>query len=270
MLDKIIVSTDDSMFSQYVPVVSAAWKRFFPECELNIAYVTNRSDDDEYVNRMRRYGKVYLYRPVDNIPLANQAKVVRHILASQFGDKICMIEDIDTIPLQRAYFEDRISKRKPNHVLAIGAEVFDGTPHAGKFPMSNITAEGRVFKEFINPDSLKYDDLVRSWVDLSIMDHKEAINSLPSNFSDESLIRALLSKWDDSRVMHVARDVDIHNEWIDRSWWSVDEDKLERGVYIICNLLRPLDKYYKQVEPVIEYIFDNETDETSYEDTILL
>lgn len=255
MLNKIIVSTDDSMFVQYIPIVSAAWKKFFPEWELNIAYVTLREEKDPFVEKMRRYGKVHLFQPVDGVPLANQAKVSRHILASQFEEEVCMIEDMDTIPLQRAYFENILSKRRRDHVLAVGAEVFHNTPHEGKFPMSNITAEGRVFGEFVNPNNLGYNELIKSWIGLSVIDHKEAIDSPPHVFSDESLIRALLNKWSEPRITHVERGADIYNDWIDRSWWSIDEEKLESGAYITCNFLRPFDRHYERIEPITKYIF---------------
>jgi hypothetical protein len=255
MLDRIIVSCDDSEFSQYVPIVSKAWKKYFPECALSIAFLTERDQDDPFVEKMRSWGDVHLFRPVPNIPLPNQAKVSRHILASQFGKEICMLEDIDTIPLQRKYYEDRISAREPNHVLAVGAEVFFNTPHEGKFPMSTISAEGDTFKKFINPENLTYSELITSWVGKSIFDHKEDISNSPYIFSDESLIRALLSEWKESMITHAPRNVDIGNEWVDRSWWSIDKEKLEKEQYTTCNFLRPFLQYYNNILPIIEYIY---------------
>ena len=255
MLDRIIVSCDDSEFSQYVPIVSRAWEKYFPECKLSIAFLTERTEDDPFVRKMRQWGEVHLFKPTPLAPLANQAKVARHILASQFGKDVCMLEDIDTIPLQRQFYKERISARESGHVLAVGAEVFFDTPHQGKFPMSTISAEGETFKKFINPDDLEYADLIASWVGKSIFDHKEDVSNPPHTFSDESLIRALLSEWKTSKVTHTPRAVDVHNEWIDRSWWSVDEERLEQGKYVTCNFLRPFSKYYDNILPVIKHIY---------------
>lgn len=255
MLDRIIVSCDDSEFSQYVPIVSKAWEKYFPECKFNIAFLTDRTEDDPFIQKMKQWGEVHLFKPSSAAPLANQAKVARHILASQFGEEVCMLEDIDTIPLQRQYFEDRISVRAPGHVLAVGAEVFFNTPHQGKFPMSTISAEGNTFKKFINPHALEYSDLIDSWVGKSVFDHKEDISNSAHIFSDESLIRALLSEWKNSMVTHTPRSVDIHNEWVDRSWWTIDEDRLEQEKYITCNFLRPFSRYYQNILPIIEHIY---------------
>ena len=267
MLDKIIVSCDDSHFSQYVPIVSTAWKKFFPECELVIAFLTDRNKEDPFIEKMSKWGDVRLFKPSPLAPLANQAKVSRHILASQFEKEICMLEDIDTIPLQRKYYEDKISAREPEHVLAVGAEVFFDTPHQGKFPMSTISAEGQTFRKFINPQNLEYSELISSWVGKAVYDHKEDISNSPHIFSDESLIRALLSEWKGSRITHTPRNVDVQNEWIDRSWWNINEDWLHEGRYVTCNFLRPFTDYYQNAMPVIEYIYGHQP---SKEEVILL
>lgn len=258
MFDKIIVSTDDSTFVQFVPVVSRAWKKFFPECDLHIAFVTDRSEDDELVGRMRKYGEVHLFKTIEGVPTANHAKVARHLLASKQGNAVCMLEDIDTVPMQREFYEDRTSKREKDHLLAVGAEVLRNTPHEGKFPMSTITAEGDLFKELINPNNLSDTELVESWKGLALVDHKEAINNHPSTFSDESLIRALISRWENKRISHADRAVDIHKYWIDRSWWGIDDEKMHNEEYVACNFLRPMENNYEKLERVVEFIFDGD------------
>tara|TARA_R100001015_G_C4633452_1_gene198425 strand:+ start:3142 stop:3948 length:807 start_codon:yes stop_codon:yes gene_type:complete len=256
MFDKVIVSTnEDPRFIEFLPIVSAAWKKFFPECDLHVAYVTDRNEDDPLIEKMNLYANVHLFSPIEGIPTPNHAKVARHILASQFGDSVCMLEDIDTIPLQREYYEERTSHRKKNTVLAVGAEVLRGTPHEGKFPMSTITAEGHVFSNLLNPLNLSTEELIKSWKDLEIFDHKEAINNPPNIFSDESLIRALIYKSKDIGVTHVDRAVDIKKDWIDRSWWFVNTERLFSGEYIACNFLRPFHIYYDNIVDIIEYIY---------------
>jgi hypothetical protein len=264
MLDRVIVSCDDSYFKEYVPIVSEAWKKFFPECDLSIAFITDRSQDDSLVKRMLNYGDVKLFKPVEGVPPANQAKISRHILASEFENQVCSIEDIDTVPLQREWYYDRLSKRKKGSVLAVGAEVFLNTPHSGKFPMSTITAEGDVFKQFINPNNLNYSDLVKSFIDLKIYDNKESINNHPNQFSDESLIRALLSRWEEKTITHVERNVDIRNEWIDRSWWTINDEKLHNGEYVTCNFLRPPMVFHQQIQSIANYIYDNEVSKEEF------
>lgn len=255
--ERIIVSADDSpLFLNFWPIVCQAWKKYF-EITPTLAFVTNRDANDDLVKRLSRFGEVIIVPEVQGIPRANQAKVARFLVASNFGDQVCMIEDIDTIPLETSYVESRVSSRPKNKILAVGKEVYENTPHHGKFPVSNITAEGSKFKELFNPRGLKYDEAVRSFVAIKVFDHKEDIANDPSSFSDESLIRALIHLNNlQSSIFDVRRDVDIRKQWIDRSWWNIDVEKLARNEYISCNFLRPFKENAHLAIPLISYVYD--------------
>ena len=120
MFDRVIVSCDDSHFKEFWPIVSKAWNNYFPDKKVTLAFVTDREDDDPLVQKMKNYGDVYLFPLVDGIPTANLAKMSRHILACNFNDEVCMIEDIDTIPLQVDFINRILSQREPNKILFVG------------------------------------------------------------------------------------------------------------------------------------------------------
>ena len=257
MFDRIIVSTDENPdFLQFVPIVSKAWKKYFPDKKLSIAFITNRNYNDELVIKMKEYADIKIFNPIPGIPTANQAKISRHILASEYKDEVCMIEDIDTIPLQRDFFEDRTSTYNGG-VIVVGCEVYKGLPEEGKFPMSTMTASGSVFSQIINPNNLSYIDIIKSFTEIKVFDHKESIDIEPEIFSDESLMRVLLERWG-GKINRVDRNVNIKSDWIDRSWWSIDEAKLKSNIYITCNFLRPFDKNSPRIKPIANYIFGKE------------
>lgn len=241
--DNVIVSTDDSHFYQYVPIVAAAWKKFFPAVKLHIAFVTDRKEDNSLVVRMKQHGIVHLFPTIEGIPTCNHAKLARLILAGRFTNAVCMVEDVDTIPLQREFYFDRTSRRKKDHLLLVGCEVYDEGCR-GQAPMSTITAEGHIFKAILNPSNLSDVELLKSW---------ESAHELP--FSDEELLRELIAEWKCPKIMRVDRAVDIFKDWVDRSWWSIDEHKLNAGGYTTCNFLRPFLDHYASIEPVVLYIY---------------
>ena len=268
MFDRVIVSCDDSHFKDFWPTVSKAWNKYFPGKKITLAFVTERTYEDELVIKMKAYGDVFLFPIVDGIPTANLAKMSRHILATNFGNEVCMIEDIDTIPLQSEFVNNVLSKRGINELLVVGSEVYNncGTDK-GKFPISNMTGESYVFKEIINPDNLADRDLFLSWCNSYVYDHKESISNQPDlsgqrGFSDESLMRVLIkkhkSKSDSYVIREVERSANIHSDWIDRSWWSIDLNRLKSDSYVCCNFLRPFSDNYYMCEPIVKYIWSND------------
>jgi hypothetical protein len=86
--DKVIVSCDDSpMFLDFWPIVCSAWFKFFPDVEVDLAFVTKRSNEDPVVQEMREFGDVTVYPMIDDIPASNQGKIARAYHASQHKDR---------------------------------------------------------------------------------------------------------------------------------------------------------------------------------------
>jgi hypothetical protein len=243
----VVVATDENpMFYEFVPLVVGAWKKFFPNVKVTVAVVS------KYELACECDDLVY-FEPIPEIPTGNHAKVARYFAAGRYPDEVCMVHDMDSVPLQRDYYERIIGQREPGRLLCVGAEVYRGTPHSGKFPAAMMTGEGRLFRWL-------FGDNVRAFIGLRMFDEKEDIANAPEQFSDESLVRALLATFE-TPVQHVDRGADIYNDWIDRSWWRVDVDKLNRGGYYECNLLRPWHAYVEQIQPVVDYIFGGRASE---------
>lgn len=256
MFDRVIVSTDDSDFRKFWPMVSMSWNKFFPEVKVTCGFVTNKSEDDKIVSEMREWGDVVIFPTVENIPTASQGKMTRLILASMYGEEVCLIDDIDSIPLQRKYiqniFNDYVlSKIKDNYLMALAADVYKNSNHTGKFPMGYITAKGNVFKSIINPLDEDVDKLYLNWLD-NHLDGKESVLNQPiDRFSDESLLRYLLTK-KSVNIVHVDRNCNIYKYWIDRSWWNYDINRLLSEDYVMCNFIRP---YNEQLnKDIIEFL----------------
>ena len=89
---------------------------------------------------------------------------------------------------------------------------------------------------------------------------KEDISVL--NFSDESTIRAL-SKNKNIKFTEINRNVDAKVDWIDRSWWSIDERKMNKLGYVTCNFLRPFSSNFSKIQPVVEFIFEKQVSPSS-------
>jgi len=221
--DRVVLSTNnDPRYMEFAKITPHAWRKFFPECEVQLVQALRQPDT----------------------PSGSLAKLVRYSAASA-GDpnEVCLIHDIDTVPLQRQYTMDLLGQRKPGHLFCVGREVYDGTPDEGKFPAGHMTGEGHLFKA-----------LLKGYVPglPSMFDDKEDVRS--HDFSDESMVRAQLARHPEIPVQHVERGLDIRHDWIDRSWWNIDREKLWAGGYVECNMLRPWSAYPGEMQPVVDYL----------------
>lgn len=276
--DKIILSSnEDPTYFEFWPIVSGAYKKMFPEAEVCLAFVTKRTENDPVVIEARKHGTVVLFKPIDDVPEGHQAKVARFILASQYEDRLCYIDDIDLFPLKSEFITDKIDLWDSfthddscnNILMCVGAEVYGFT---GTYPISQMTAVGYTFKCFINPKKLPYDQLIRSWKDKAEFDDRENINIWPDMvgdrvdyyFSDERLLRRLLfhnpvPKLELPRgyTDYLEATIDRHTLNKETGEWVYDREKLKSGGYVNAHCARPYSKYKEQFRPLIDYINQN-------------
>jgi hypothetical protein len=251
MFDKVIVSSDEH-FKNFFPIVSLAWKKFFPDKKIAAAFVTDRKEDDPIVNRIRSlYDEIKLFPALEGFPTKNVAKMARFLYASEAGSEVCMIEDVDTIPLQKEFFIKKTSQRDKGRLLAVGKEVYENLPHYKNFPVSTMTGEGHLFKKFFNPYDYNYEQLFEYW---SNFHDEKNVNITSEVFSDEGLIAQLTEAHQFSSVKHIERGADPSIDWIDRSNWKYDKKRLNNHEYIICNFMRPFESYYPAFKDVVEFI----------------
>lgn len=258
IFDRVCVSCDDSHFKDFLPLVSMAWKKFFPEVKVTCGFVTDKEETHPELIEMRKYAEIKIYKPIKNVPLPSQGKMTRLIMASDFTNDICLIDDIDSIPLQSSYINNIIDEKtlkliEDDYLMALAADAYKNTQDQGKFPMGYLTAKGSVFKKIINPESKNLDSLYEEWKK-NYIDGKESVLNTPiEKFSDESLVRYLLTK-NPVKIIHKNRNCDIYNYWIDRSWWNIDINRLNSQDYVMCNFLRPLEDNLPITQPIIDFL----------------
>jgi len=228
---KIILSIDGNKdYRDMIPLALAGWARFFPEAEVVLVDVSDK-----------RY---------PGVPSANIAKVARLFTAAQQGDAVCMINDIDEIPLQREHYANCLKQRKAGELLCIGGKMYEGTKDAGKFPIGYTTAEGHVFKSIVNPAGLPWG----RWIEhlLTIKGTKENLRSPFTVFSDESLMRHFLTTWKGKRC-NVPLWSDSKKDVIHR-FAPIDTDKLNGGGYISAHHLIPAKKCLDKINVIKRYL----------------
>jgi hypothetical protein len=240
---KIIVSSnEDARYIEFWPIIAATWNRMF-NVPVHLALLSTRKGNDGYVQWLRQFGKVTVFKPIPGIPESNLARVIRFILATQESpNEVVYINNIDLLPLNRDYFMKLTGDRPQGHLLCVGAEICQD----GKFPVGSMTAEAAVFQAVFNPRGLSYESLVQDWA---------ASSDLPSleTFSDETLVRDLLAtspvpRWDKPRGWSP-----YTAKAICRSDWHIDLARLNAGDYVEARLLQPYVAHAADIQPLVDY-----------------
>lgn len=266
MIDQIILSTnEDPIYMEFWKPVSWAYSKMFPDVKIHLAFLTNRDENDPLVKEFREHGEVTLFRPLPDVPEFGQAKMIRFILASEQGDDVVMLEDIDEFPLSRKFITDKLERRPKNVLLAVGEEA---NGWQATYPVSYLTAEGNLFQEFINPFEYGYEKLIRSWTGY-FYDVREKIDletdfENDRYFSDERLIRRLLRE-NPVPILSIRRGYANYLEsTIDRATfnkenekWVYSRESLKNHEYVSCHGVRPYKKHEIHYEPIIKYIKEN-------------
>jgi len=256
-IDRIVFSSDDSEFIQYWKLVVFTWKKFFPTVKVNLAFVTNRDDDDELIKEIRQYGDgVFLYPEVPNIPTFALGMLARSYLSTQFGDDVCMIDDMDTIPLQIGFFQEMFDSYKKDKIQFKTTNYYR-TQHPGKYPMGSTIAQSYVWKNFLNPNNLSFSDLMMSFIGMRVYDNQEDVSKL--NFSDESLFRVLNSRWDKNKNVILFESQMKNLQSIYRGGIkNIDVESLSSQLYKEANLYRPFDKNFEMMKPLCDFLIKND------------
>lgn len=262
MIDQIILScNEDPMYMEFWEPASQAYKKIFPNVDVHLAFLTNRTDEDPLVKHFRTLGKVTLFRPVKGVQEFSQAKLIRFILAAQQGSDVCYIDDIDLFPLKKSFITDKTDRRPRRHLLCVGGEVYNNN---GCYPVSQMTAEGYVWAKFINPNKLRYGALIRGYLEMPVMFDKREDLTIPldfsrdSYFSDERFLRKLLHYNPVDKFEMVRGYSDFMAATLDRyDWKQFNQEKLNNHGYENAHGRRPYSKYKDDYVPLIEYINKN-------------
>ena len=240
-VDRIIVSSDqNSDYLQFWPLVSIAWRR------LTGAIPTLAFIGEERVNT--DVGDVIRIPTPDGIPTSFAAQAVRLFIPTLFPDQVCLISDLDMLPLQSGYFLGNASAASNHNLVIYSADAYP--PSAQRYPMCYIAAKGHVFREILGiAEDANTEDILAticSW-------HSEGLG-WPT---DELMFGRHMHLWSG----YPNRCIMLRRSWtplaanrIDRVSWEINLTKLKQNGYIDAHLLRPMHKHLHQLAPLIRHL----------------
>ncbi len=254
----------------YIPLCTAAWRKFMPEFDIALAIVSGNPDEE---TRYARYAdQLIVYNDVDDVSRAALAKMARLYCAATQADKTVTLNDIDLVPLQRQWHRRQYDHYKEGKLMLVGTEVYWNTDR-GRTPISTMTMPSTLLAELLDiTTGTTFSDFVDRWRGSGehSPDNKADVLNAPY-FSDEMLIRqVLLEKQDFVKpyLLMFQRGYDMQRDTLDRACWNLlNPRKLFCGGYLEGHLLKAYkpnivvnDKQFDEwgfipgLKPVLDYI----------------
>lgn len=239
-IDRVILGCDSNpMYLEFWPIVAKTWTEIVG-VRPTLALIAHK---DVCIDET--LGDVIRFEPIPNISTAFQAQIMRLLLPAYFENDVCIISDMDMIPLQRDFFV--------NNVATVPAESFtifnDGGRYLGNCPeylMCYIVAKGKTFKEIFKiSDIMHIPEIIKAWYQLNL-----------GWTSDQQILYAAVNQWEHykTRVIKLGY---AEPRRIDRMHWSYDRELLKQGHYYVdSHMLRPYSRYKNEIDSLVKDLFE--------------
>jgi hypothetical protein len=247
-IDRVILSSDENpLYLDFWPSVSKVWSEVF-NIKPTLAVI---SDNKDILNSIdNTYGDVIRFDVVDNVPVYLQALWIRYWIPKQYPDDVCIISDIDMIPLSKWYFIEQINNIDNNDYVHLNPCYVS----YGTLPSCYHVAKGKLFNEILNLHNT-WEESVIHLNNLNVGQNPGGeLNGKNQWFADEKHSSDLLFNWrsqNPDRVHFLEREEDRR---VDRSNWSYNIDLLKNGYYYDSHSIRPYLHYKNEIDKLINLI----------------
>lgn len=244
-IDRVIVSTNDNpTYIEFWPIVAKVWKEYMGITP-TLALVADKSVQvDETI------GEVIRFEPIPGVSTVLHAQAIRLLLPALFEDEVCIISDIDMIPLNKSYFVDSIKNFPEDSFVVYKNGYYEYHKYNFKLPMCYNASKGKNFKEIFKVEDVKdFDSIIKQWSQLN-----------KGWETDELVLYQHLHNWEHYKERCVKLG-HFDDRRVDRSHWTYDPAGVKPGSYVDAHCLRPYSKYKKEIDDLVNLLFEDNKNE---------
>ncbi|MGC2310861.1 MAG: hypothetical protein WA432_04530 [Candidatus Babeliaceae bacterium] len=234
VLDRVILTSDNNpLYSEFWPVIARVWQQL-----IGVRPTLIFIDDGSAIEFDDTCGDVIRFKAIPDIPTAFQAQVIRLLAPVLFKDEICIISDIDMLPLSRSYFVDTVKKFNDTSCVVYRPYGYDKRKH--RYPMCYIAAKGLVFGDIFQVSNVEdIRDMIIQWYEQKL-----------GWITDELMLYKYIHAWKNfaghCMLLQTKRYRRLH-----RDYWKYHEDGITKGLYADAHLPRPYSHYKNEIDAVI-------------------
>ena len=230
-IQRAIMATDaNPEYYQFWPVVAKRWNSW--GITPTLAVVSDKKIDiDESL------GDVIYHTPNPDVPTPQQAQIIRLFLAASYEDDVCLISDIDMLPLKKDYFTKTIEVYDNVSFVVYSSDAYPPTdPAFPAYPMCYLASDGENFKEIIEGDLESFNDVVVAWLEEGHGWH-----------TDEKVFFQKLQKWDaiNNLMIPLRRGFNMSPDPA-----SIGRNLISSGFYIDYHMPRPYEKFKEVIDNI--------------------
>jgi hypothetical protein len=229
-----MLSCDNNQdYLDYWPLVAHAWKHHMG-VEPVLCYIGT-----EPIKDLQKHGTVISFAPLSDIPLPFQAQWARFWATIKFQNSVCVISDIDMIPLSRKYFVETLEGIDEDQYVHLNPCV-DHYSH-GHLPACYHVAKGALFTQIhtLTDDWRGSCEMVLKFNDQTPSTFNRC--GRPAYwFADELYSSHKISQHTQQSIFtFLPRDTAYRGRRIDRSNWTYQLKDLKNNCYYDAHCPRP-------------------------------
>jgi hypothetical protein len=188
-------------------------------------------------------------KPEPDIPLSFQTQWVRFWITSNFYQGVCIISDIDMIPLSHWYFNEQIKDASVHSYIHLNPCI----EQYGRLPVCYHVAMGNTFKKVLSLENTWQESLSKVYA----LNFDSALhNNNPKWGNDEEYTTQQILKYQKDNpydIWLLKRSTGIVNR-IDRGDWKYDKTLLTQANYYDVHCMRPVQDHADEIDFLINHI----------------
>lgn len=237
-LDRVILTcNDDPAYLELWPLAARAW-RDIVGVKPTLALVAQ----DE-VNVDETIGDVIRFKPIDGVSTTLQAQYIRLLLPCLFPDEVCIVGDIDLIPLQERFFTKYV-KNIPEDCFVIYRNNYYWWSKP-RIYVNYIAAKGSVFREIFGAETMA-----------DIMGVIHAWERLGKEWDDlEKLLYRYVTAWAKAhkhRIKKLGFGAENHKRISRKKNCKYHKKRLKKGKYIEFRCPLPYEEHRGTIDEILQ------------------